>query len=148
MTPEVDPETGEVRPVELVPLDIGTVDEHMLVQGMPTPQQAAAALIRAREVLRRAPAALDTARQELKGAERDHRVELAKATIRALDEYPDLSVTERKTLAHADARVIEAQERLDIAWLALEYARDWERALGRDIELLRSLNANLRGEHR
>lgn len=29
-----------------------------------------------------------------------------------------------------------------------EYARDYDRAIGRDIDILRSLNANFRGEHR
>ena len=32
--------------------------------------------------------------------------------------------------------------------LLLEYARDYDRSIGRDIDILRSLNANLRGEHR
>ncbi len=35
-----------------------------------------------------------------------------------------------------------------VAWLLLEYARDYDRAIGRDIDILRSLNANFRGEHR
>ena len=42
----------------------------------------------------------------------------------------------------------EAQEARDTAWLLFEYARDYDRAIGRDIDILRSLNANMRGEHR
>jgi hypothetical protein len=57
-----------------------------------------------------------------------------------------MSVSERQKLAASDARVGEAEEARDVAWLALEYAKDWDRALGRDVELLRSVNANFRAE--
>lgn len=147
-----NPDTGEVvdspgADVELVTLNLASLDEEELLR-LPTPVQAAGALIRAREAARRAPAALDTYRRRLKVAERDLVIAIAKGARDLLDEYPRMLITERRDLARAtDKRVLEAVEARDEAWCLMEYARDWDRALGRDIDILRSLNANLRQEH-
>jgi hypothetical protein len=129
----IDPETGEVveRPIELVASDIANIDEDQLIALFPTPAQAAGALLLARQKVARAPRALRDAKMQLKAAERDLRVITGRVTLE---------------LAASDARVGEAEEARDVAWLALEYAKDWDRALGRDVELLRSVNANFRAE--
>jgi len=60
-----------------------------------------------------------------------------------------MPMTERRDLARAvDDRVRTAQEDRDTAWLLLRYAQDKKDALFEDIGILRSLNANFRGEHR
>lgn len=146
----VDEATGEIveRPIEVVAVDIARLDEDELLAMFPTPVQAAGALLKAREAVMRAPAALRAAKDALRRAERDHKLAVGLATRDLAERFPDMAVTERAKLAVTDSRVIDAQDRLDTAWLALEYARDWDRALGRDVELLRSVNANFRQEHR
>ena len=146
----IDPETGEVvaRPLDVVAVDIAALDEQELMQLFPSPVQAAGALLKARQVVARAPIALRKAKEALRAAERDQRVAIARATLELADRYPEMSVSERTKLAEGDPRVIEAREAHDTAWIALEYARDWDRALGRDVELLRSVNANFRSEVR
>lgn len=154
---DVNPITGEVEEVEtipgtdveLVPLNLAGMDEEQLLQLFPTPVQAAGALLYARNVARRAPAALNNYRTALKARERELTIAIAVAARDLLAEYPRMPMTERRDLARAaDKRVREAQEAHDDAWLLLEYARDYDRAIGRDIDILRSLNANLRSEHR
>jgi hypothetical protein len=144
----IDPETGEVveRPIELVASDIANIDEDQLIALFPTPAQAAGALLLARQKVARAPRALRDAKMQLKAAERDLRVITGRVTLELADKYEGMSVSERQKLAASDARVGEAEEARDVAWLALEYAKDWDRALGRDVELLRSVNANFRAE--
>jgi hypothetical protein len=144
----IDPETGEVveRPIELVASDIANIDEDQLIALFPTPAQAAGALLLARQKVARAPRALRDAKMQLKAAERDLRVITGRVTLELADKYDGMSVSERQKLAASDARVGEAEEARDVAWLALEYAKDWDRALGRDVELLRSVNANFRQE--
>lgn len=153
----VNPITGEVEEpekipgtdVELVPLNLAAMDEDQLLALFPTPVQAAGALMYARNVARRAPAALNEYRTQLKARERELTIAIAVAARDLLAEYPRMPMTERRDLARAeDSRVKAAQEAHDEAWLLLEYARDYDRAIGRDIDILRSLNANLRGEHR
>jgi hypothetical protein len=144
----IDPETGEVveRPIELVASDIANIDEDQLIALFPTPAQAAGALLLARQKVARAPRALRDAKMQLKAAERDLRVITGRVTLELADKYEGMSVSERQKLAASDAREGEAEEARDVAWLALEYAKDWDRALGRDVELLRSVNANFRAE--
>lgn len=148
MSEFIDPETGEVveRPIELVASDIANIDEDQLIALFPTPAQAAGALLLARQKVARAPRALRDAKMQLKAAERDLRVITGQVTLELADKYDGMSVSERQKLAASDARVGEAEEARDVAWLALEYAKDWDRALGRDVELLRSVNANFRQE--
>lgn len=154
---DVNPITGEVEEHDtlpgtdtaLVPLNLSAMSEDELIALFPTPVQAAGALLYARNVARKAPAALDTYRRKLKTAERDLTIALALGAESILETYPRMPMTERRDLARAiDDRVIKAQTAVDDAWLAMEYARDFDRMIGRDIEILRSLNANLRGEHR
>ncbi|ABR10446.1 MULTISPECIES: hypothetical protein [Bacteria] len=147
--------TGEIeedeRPAELdlVPLNLAELSEDQLLAMLPTPVQCAGALQYARQVARRAPKALDSLRTKLKAAERELTIALAIGARDMLATYPRLPMTERRDLARAtDDRVRTAQEAVDEAWLLLEYARDYDRAIGRDIDILRSLNANFRGEHR
>ena len=149
--PDVNPITGEVEEpehipgtdTELVPLNLSAMSEDELIALFPTPVQAA------RNVARRAPAALDRYRRKLKTAERDLTVALALGAEKILEVYPRMPMGERRDLARAiDDRVKDAQLAADTAWLEMEYARDFDRMIGRDIDILRSLNANLRGEHR
>ncbi len=150
LTGEVDgPETVPGTDVELVPLNLAAMDEDALLALFPTPVQAAGALVHARAVARRAPAALAKYRAELRTAERELRIALGLAVQDLRSKFPRAPLTELRDVAHgADERTQAAQEAVDTAWLLLEYARDFDRAIGRDIDILRSLNANLRGEHR
>ena len=85
----------------------------------------------------------------LKKAEKDLTIAIALGAERLLTDYPRMPMTERRDLARAtDQRVKDAETARDDAWLLLEYAKDYDRAIGRDIDILRSLNANLRGEVR
>ncbi len=153
----VDPNTGEVvdesnfpgTDTSLVPLNLASMSEEQILELLPTPTQAAGALIYARAVSLRAPKALDERRRVLKTAERELTIAVALGAQALLTEYPRMPMTERRDLARAtDSRVKAAQEAVDEAWLLLEYTRDHEKAIGRDIDILRSLNANLRAEHR
>jgi hypothetical protein len=148
----IDENTGEVfddapEPMAVVPLNLAELNEDQLAQLIPTPAQAAAALGYARAVAARAPAALNRYRRELRTAERELTIALALGAEKVLEIYPRMAMTERRDIARAtDARVKAAQDAVDTAWLTLEYARDYDRAIGRDIDILRSLNANLRTE--
>lgn len=145
---DIDPMTGEVvqRPLEVVAVDIAALDEQELAQLFPTPVQAAGALLKARQAVARAPYALRKAKEKLRAAERDLKLAIARATLELAEQFQGMSVSERSKLAEADARVVDARETADMAWIELEYAKDWDRALGRDVELLRSVNANMRAE--
>jgi hypothetical protein len=144
-----DEETFPGTDTHLVPLNLGLLDENELLALFPTPAQAAGALLKAREVNGRAPAALARFRQALLEAENELRIAVALGAEELLQLYPRMSMTERRDLARAiNDRAKAAQVARDTAWLQLEYARDFERAIGRDIDILRSLNANMRGEHR
>ena len=145
---DIDPMTGEVvqRPLEVVAVDLAALDEQELAQLFPTPVQAAGALLKARQAVARAPYALRKAKEKLRAAERDLKLAIARATLELAEQFQNMSVSERSKLAEADARVVDARETADMAWIELEYAKDWDRALGRDVELLRSVNANMRAE--
>ena len=148
----VDPVTGEVDEspgVDLVPLNLAGLDEAELLALFPTPVQCAGALIKARAMVARAPAVLNEYRTALAVAERDLTIAVAKGARDLLAEYPRMPMTERRDLARAtDDRVLAAQEARDTAWLLLQYAKDKKDALFEDVGILRSLNANFRGEHR
>lgn len=150
---DVNPITGEVADepgtdIDLVPLNLAGLDEDAITAMFPTPVQAAGALLYARQVAARAPAALNRYRTALKAADKALTIAVALGARDLLSEYPRLPMSERRDLARAtDPKVREAEEARDTAWLLLEYARDYDRAIGRDIDILRSLNANLRGEH-
>ena len=148
MNQMIDPATGEVleRPLEVVAVDIAALDEQELAQLFPSPVQAAGALLKARQAVARAPYALRKAKEKLRAAERDLKLAIARATLELAEQFQGMSVSERSKLAEADARVVDARETADMAWIELEYAKDWDRALGRDVELLRSVNANMRAE--
>jgi len=146
-----DERTGEIAEssvLELVPLNLAALDEDALLALFPTEIQAAGALIRAREASSRVPAALNARREELRVAERDLTVQLGLAVRDLSEEMPRATLTERRLIAVTTEKVRAAQERRDDAWLLFEYTRDWERAIARDVDILRSLNANFRGEHR
>ena len=146
----VDEATGVVEdaPMELVPLNLAALSEDELLAMLPTPVQCAGALQNARQVAARAPKALNELRTALAERERELTIALAMGARDLLSAYPRMPMTERRDLARAeDSRVTKAQESRDEAWLLLEYARDYDRAIGRDIDILRSLNANMRREH-
>ena len=143
----VDPTTGEVdetpATVELVPLNIAHLDEHELLQMFPTPVQCAGALMIARARIAKAPAVLADLSKAVKDAKRE--LIIARGYARQRAEGRDAET--RKLTAESDADVIKAWERIDETELALEYARELRKSLSEDIDILRSLNANFRGEH-
>lgn len=147
---DVDPVTGEVieapAHMELVPLNLAGLDEDALAQLLPTPGQLHAALIIARGKNAKAPSVLAKYRKELRQAENDLAVQRGIAVKNLRDEFPRATLTELRELAHVEDRVRMAVDRRDEAWLLFEYAKDFARMIGEDIEVLRSLNKNLRGE--
>ena len=151
---DVNQITGEVDGaaevgMDLVPLNLAALSEEELIAMLPTPVQCAGALQYARQVAARAPKALNELRHALAERERELTIAIAMEARDLLATYPRMPMTERRDLARAESkRVLEAQEARDTAWLLLEYARDYDRAIGRDIDILRSLNANMRSEHR
>ncbi len=148
-TGEVTEEDAGVTGMDLVPLNLAALSEDELLAMLPTPVQCAGALQYARQVAAGAPKALNELRTALAERERELTIVLAVAARDLLSAYPRMPMTERRDLSRAeDDRVRKAQEARDEAWLLLEYARDYDRAIGRDIDILRSLNANFRGEHR
>lgn len=146
---EVTEDEAVVAGMDMVPLNLAALSEDELLAMLPTPVQCAGALQYARQVAARAPKALNELRTALAQRERELTIAVAIGARDLLTEYPRLPMSERRDIARAtDKRVSEAQEARDTAWLLLEYARDYDRAIGRDIDILRSLNANFRGEHR
>lgn len=146
MSDRVNPVTGEVeedggRSDMLVPLNLAGIDEEQLAQIFPTPMQAHAALHMARTRLGHAPAVLDRARRALKEAQRALTVAYGRSYLNA--EGPEHV---RKQLASTAASTVEAQENVDSRWLELQYALDLKSALYQDIEILRSINSNMRAD--
>jgi hypothetical protein len=151
VTDAVDPITGEVTEqpgMELVPLNLAALSEDDLLAMFPTPIQAAGALLHARAVNARAPHALNEYRGKLRSAERDLQLATAKTVRDLAGTFPRATLTERKMLAVEDERVRAAQDEFDTAWLLYEFARDYAKSIAQDIEILRSVNANFREEHR
>lgn len=142
----IDETSGEVAEagVELVPLDLAALDEDALIALFPTPVQCAGALLKARAMLAHAPAVLAARSKAVKDAKRNLIVARGYARQRAVGRDAET----RKLVAESDAEVLRAWEAIDVAELALEYARETRKTLSEDIEILRSLNANFRGEHR
>lgn len=150
MTGYVDPANGEVveSPMELVPLNLGDMDENQIAALIPTPLQAAAALQKARSVNSRVPGKLDGYRKALQTAERELKLAVALEVKALREDHSKATLSELRELATADDRVQRALDARDTAWLLFEYAKDWAKAIAADIELLRSINANFRMEHR
>jgi hypothetical protein len=145
----INPATGEVtepRPdsVDLVPLNLAGLNEDELLQLFPSPVQCAGALLQARAAIAHAPEVLAKRSKAVKDAKRELIVARGYARQRAQGRDAET----RKLTAESDPEVIAAWERIDDAELALEYARELRKTLSEDIEILRSLNANFRGEHR
>ncbi|MFJ2535886.1 hypothetical protein [Microbacterium maritypicum] len=142
----VDDTSGAVteQGVELVPLNLTALDEGELLQLFPSPVQCAGALLKARAMIAQAPAILADRSKRVKDAKRELIIARGYARQRAVGRDADT----RRLVAESDADVLTAWERIDVAELALEYAREMRKTLTEDIEILRSLNANFRGEHR
>lgn len=142
----VDDATGTVAEsgVELVPLELAALDEDEILALFPTPVQCAGALLKARALIAHAPAVLAARSKAVKDAKRNLIVARGYARQRAVGRDAET----RKLVAESDADVLHAWEAIDVAELALEYAREMRKTLTEDIEILRSLNANFRGEHR
>lgn len=146
MSEHVDPETGEVvdAPLGVVPLNLAAMDDDELAQALPTPQQAHAALAYARTVNARIPAGLAQYRERLQQAERDLSLAVAFEVMSLREEFPKSTLTELKGFAYSSDSVKQASDSRDTAWLAFEYAKDWAETIREDIQILRSINKNLR----
>lgn len=146
MTALVNPVTGEVeteddRPDMLVPLNLAHLNEADLTDLFPSAVQVNGALHIARTRLGHAPIVLDQKRRALAAAKRDLTIAHGLAYVRAVG-----AEHLRKQIALTDEATVAAQEHVDECWLALQYAVDLKSALYQDIELLRSINANVRSE--
>ncbi len=142
----VDDRDGSVveQGIELVPLNLTALDEGELLALFPSPVQCAGALLKARAMIAQAPAVLAERSKAVKDAKRN--LIIARGYARQRAEGRDAET--RRLIAESDADVLTAWEAIDTAELALEYARELRKTLTEDIEILRSLNANFRGEHR
>lgn len=151
MNEHINPVTGEVEEmepgsvVEMVPLDLANLSEDELLKMFPSPVQVAGALMIARARIGRAPAVLKDLSAAVKAAKRDLLITRGKS-YRAAREA-GFNITDARAYAQFDDPVIEAQEAVDDAELALEYGRDMRKSLTTDVDILRSLNANARSEH-
>lgn len=142
----VDEASGTVTEgaVDLVPLNLTLLNEDELLAMFPTPVQCAGALLMARQMIAQAPAVLAERSKAVKDAKR----ELIIARGYARQSAAGRDAETRRLVAESDSEVLKAWEAIDTAELALEYARERRKSLSEDIEILRSLNANFRGEHR
>lgn len=140
----VNEQTGELADIQLVPLGLSDLDEDELLKMFPSPVQCAGALLIARRHLAEAPAVINERSRRLKAAKRM----LIVARGYALKQVEGRTAEIRKAVAEAEPNVITAWEHIDECELALEYAREVRKSLSEDVEILRSLNANFRTEHR
>ena len=137
--------TGEVvASRQLVPLNLADLNEEALLAMFPTPVQAAGALLLSRRLIAEAPAILNARSKALKDAKRTLLVARAYARKRATGSTAE----DRKIEQEGDTEVITAGEHVDTCELLLEYAREVRKSLTEDVEILRSLNANFRNEHK
>ncbi|GAA3009273.1 hypothetical protein [Microbacterium aurantiacum] len=147
---DVDPVTGEIiespESMELVPLNLAALDEDALAHLLPTPGQIHAALIIARGKNAKAPSVLSRYRGKLKKAETTLKIQLGLAVKLLREDFPRATLTELRDLAYSDDRVRAAVDARDDAWLMFEYAKDFAGMIAEDIEILRSINKNLRSE--
>jgi hypothetical protein len=138
-------DAGAQQAIEIVPLNIAELDEATLLAMFPTPVQCAGALIIARERMARVPAALSALQKERDRVAR--RLVVAKGLAFQAGRKAGMSVSDANAWRDTDDDVQQAQADLDHAQLAYDYGRDRRRAIEKDIDVLRSLNANFRGEH-
>lgn len=147
---DVDPVTGEIiespENMELVPLNLAALDEDAIAHLLPTPGQIHAALIIARGKNAKAPSVLSKYRGKLKRAETTLKIQLGLAVKLLREDFPRATLTELRDLAYSDDRVRAAVDARDDAWLMFEYAKDFAGMIAEDIEILRSINKNLRSE--
>lgn len=120
------------------------MDEDELLGLFPTPVQCAGALLKARSMIAHAPAVLAARSKAVKDAKRN--LIVARGYARQTAAGRDAET--RRLVAESDAEVLKAWEAIDVAELAPEYTREMRKTLTEDIEILRSLNANFRGERR
>jgi hypothetical protein len=156
---QVNPITGEVEEHwnstdedadagVMVPLNLNALSEHDVVQAFPTAGQLEQALLQSRVRLGRAAPFLTKQSENLKTAKRDLVVAKAVARGNARDSAlyktePDISAA-----VDRDPLVYRAIVRVDDAAVKLEYARELKSSLHVDIDILRSLNTNMRNEVR
>ena len=147
---DVDPVTGEIidapENMELVPLNLAALDEDALAHLLPTPGQIHGALLIARGKNAKAPSVLSKYRGALRKAETNLKIQLGLAVKLLREDFPRATLTELRDLAYGDDRVRAAVDHRDDAWLMFEYAKDFAGMIAEDIEILRSINKNLRGE--
>ena len=63
-----------------------------------------------------------------------------------VDAFARFRITDARLFSDVDGPVVEAREAVDDAELELEFGRDLRKSLTTDIDILRSLNANVRAE--
>jgi hypothetical protein len=154
-----NPITGEVeegwRPSNedaaagvLVPLNLGQLSEEMVHQAFPTAGQLEQALLASRTRIGRSGDYIVEQSKDLKKAKRD--LIVAKGVARGTVRESGIYKTEKDVDAAVDRDpgVYRAMVRVDDAALRLEYARELKSALYLDVEILRSLNSNMRSETR
>lgn len=151
MDTDADPTTGTVVAIpegfETVPLHIAALDENWLLQWTPTLPQIVGALAMARAKNLLAPTALKRYRDALRRAERERNIALGLAVHKLRSEYGyKPTMTELHAVARdRDARLIDAEDAVDTAWLELEYAKDFAKAVERDVSLLQSIAKSMIG---
>lgn len=153
----LNPITGEVDDWEpgedpakgiLLPGTLAGLTEDDIAQAFPSPAHIEGALIESRTRIGRSINIIREKSRALKDAKRDLLLArgLARQEARASGEHrTDRDVT---VAVELDDTVQAALAAVDEAALALEYARQLKSGLFLDVEILRSLNSNLRAEVR
>jgi hypothetical protein len=151
----VNPITGEVEEWSpkaedasegvLMPMNLAAMSEQEIQQMLPSALQMEGALLISRSRLGRAPQFLREQRERVKAAKRALIIARGYAFVRTAGTG---SEAHRRALASVDQAVLDAQDLVDTQELTLEYALDLWAALRKDVDILRSLNANVREERK
>jgi hypothetical protein len=155
----INPITGEVEETwhasnddaddgVMVPLNLNALSEHDVVQAFPTAGQLEQALLLSRIRLGRSAPYLSEQSEQLKKAKRDLIVAKAVSRGNARDSGLYKTADDISAAVDRDTLVYRAIVRVDDAAVKLEYARELKSSLHADIDILRSLNTNMRNEVR
>jgi hypothetical protein len=150
----INPVTGEVDEWQgddpasgvLVPVHLADLDEDGIAQALPSPYQVERALIESRTRIGRSANVVRDASTKVRESKRD--LVLAKALARETARASGTYRTEKDLAAavELDDTVQQAYDAMHEAIAAYEYARLLRSSLWKDIEVLQSINANMRQE--
>lgn len=146
ITGEVDDWEAGDDPTEgvLLPTNLADLEDDAVAQAFPTPVEIEAGLVRSRTRIGRSVRVIKHQVERVRVAKRA----LLVARASARQDARAAGGTEKDIAAAIDLddTVREALAEVDDAAVALEYARQLKSGLYLDVEILRSLNSNVRSE--